>query len=271
VSARRARAAPLVLAAIGFAFLVAGGARMLPAFPRDSITLAAIGATVVMVGAALGAPKVRYFLSRRGALLWVAVLLLDVLGGFGGESGAAAGFGVVMGFGGALMVASLVDPSFKPLAIRNPTAIVRSARNSDRSVVQELVRDVLAQYGLAYDRAGSDRTLEDLEAFYIRAGGAFWVVEDAGAIVATVAVRKKSAEVFELEKMYIRRSHRGKGLGKRLLELGIDFARAAGARRLELDTSSKLVEAVALYEKRGFLPKPEIESPRCDRAYFLPL
>lgn len=261
--ALRARRAPLVLAAAGVALFAVAGvtSRLAVAFRAGGA-----GAAFIFVAAALGRGA-----SRRAVAAWkmgifVAATVLGTVAGILLAVDERVLGGFVGGYFAALALAGAIDPSFGALL-----AGIRLATNADRAAVQALVAEILAEFELVYDRAGSDRTLEDIDAFYSRAGGRFWVVEEKGEIVATVAVRRKSAEVFELEKMYIRRAFRGKGLGKKLLEQAIQFARISGARRLELDTSSKLVAAFAMYEKRGFRPKPEIESARCDRAYFLEL
>lgn len=46
--------------------------------------------------------------------------------------------------------------------------------------------------------------------------------------------------------------HRGRGLGRRLLEAAIDRAWAAGLRRISLETYASNATAITLYEKLGF-------------------
>lgn len=153
----------------------------------------------------------------------------------------------------------------------NQTVHLRAATNADCLAVQHLIRDVLTEYGLPFDLDGADRVLRDLEATYLRAGGLFSVAVQEEKIIASVGLRKKAEGVYELEKMYIRAAHRGKGLGRRLYDEAIGFARRHGAHRIELDTSSKLTEAVAMYERLGFKRKPDVEVARCDLSYYLDL
>jgi len=77
---------------------------------------------------------------------------------------------------------------------------------------------------------------------------------------------------MELRKMYARREARGHGLGQRLLDRALAFARARGSASVELETASVLKEAIALYGKAGFVPRPgKPETRRCDRAFVLEL
>ena len=76
----------------------------------------------------------------------------------------------------------------------------------------------------------------------------------------------------ELRKMYVRRERRGQGLGRRLLDRALAWARARGHARVELETATRLEEAVALYRKAGFVPRPgKPDTCRCDLAFELEL
>jgi len=61
---------------------------------------------------------------------------------------------------------------------------------------------------------------------------------------------------FEVAKMAITESCQGIGLGRLLLERTIADARAAGAKRLYLETNDKLTPAIRLYESAGFRHLP---------------
>jgi GNAT superfamily N-acetyltransferase len=57
--------------------------------------------------------------------------------------------------------------------------------------------------------------------------------------------------------MAIHQNRRGAGLGRRLIEFAILHACRLGAKRLYLETSTRLPNAVHLYESTGFLHVPE--------------
>jgi putative acetyltransferase len=72
--------------------------------------------------------------------------------------------------------------------------------------------------------------------------------------------------------MYLQKEHRGKGLGKFLLEDALSKARQVGFERMILETASVLKEAIALYKSYGFVEyNPRHMSSRCDQAYQLEL
>jgi putative acetyltransferase len=72
--------------------------------------------------------------------------------------------------------------------------------------------------------------------------------------------------------MYLRRSYRGKGWGKFLLEHALAEASQLGFTRMVLETASVLKEAINLYKSYGFTEyQPQHLSSRCDQAYMLEL
>lgn len=149
---------------------------------------------------------------------------------------------------------------------------IRPATNEDCERVQRLVFGVLREYGLEPDPAGTDRDIADIETHYASRGGAFELIEDAaGNLLGTVGLYPMSDETVELRKMYFSPALRGRGVGKATLRRMIETARAKGFRRIYLETATVLKEAVALYEKFGFVETDEKHTPRCDAAYYLEL
>jgi len=150
---------------------------------------------------------------------------------------------------------------------------LRRASNEDGEAVVDLVFGVLAEYGLEGDRKGTDRDLDDIEANYEARGGRFDVLTmPDGRIVGCVGLYPLRDGVVELRKMYVRPECRGVGAGRLLLDHALDAARQLGFKRVELETNSKLVEAIRLYERNGFRRiEGEHAAARCDASFGLDL
>ncbi len=67
----------------------------------------------------------------------------------------------------------------------------------------------------------------------------------------------------ELQKLYLDDSAKGKGRGKELMHLAVNWAVSSGYKKIYLETHTNLAAAMGLYEKMGFR---QIEKP-CSTAH----
>jgi putative acetyltransferase len=103
--------------------------------------------------------------------------------------------------------------------------------------------------------------LDHPEDYIISKGGRIYFAKSGEEIVGTVALKKVSDTVFELSKMGVSPNYQGKGIGKKLGEHLIQEARDLGCKLLFLESNQKLIPAINLYKKLGFIEVPIGNSP----------
>lgn len=98
---------------------------------------------------------------------------------------------------------------------------------------------------------------------YIAPRGGLWLARATAnsAGVGCVALRPLSASMAEVKRMYVDPGWRGHGIGRALLEVLIDRARALEYITLRLGTLDDMTAAQSLYRSLGFAP---IERYRAD-------
>ncbi|MBE9013366.1 GNAT family N-acetyltransferase [Pseudanabaenaceae cyanobacterium LEGE 13415] len=146
---------------------------------------------------------------------------------------------------------------------------IRNWQPSDREIAFNLIRSVLAEYGLKQEPDGADRDVLEVEDFYQKKNGEFWIIERDRQLVGTGAYYpiSRGKNAVEIRKMYLLPEVRGFGLGKFLLTELENAIAKKGFEQIWIETASVLKEAVQLYEHAGYQPSTGVETLRCDRVY----
>jgi len=118
------------------------------------------------------------------------------------------------------------------------------------------------EIGLGIDPAAPESALAEFWARaddYLPPNGCLVVARDAaGEMVGCGMMKRLDAQTGELKRDFVMPAARGTGLGRRILALREDVARAMGLKTLIADTLTPNVEMRSLYPKLGFV---EVKGP----------
>jgi GNAT superfamily N-acetyltransferase len=94
--------------------------------------------------------------------------------------------------------------------------------------------------------------LDDFESHFLPPAGECFLGLQDGMPVGIVMLKSRGESDGELNRMYVRGSARGLGLGRKLATAAVDEARQRAMGTLWLDALYRHVEAIPLYESLGF-------------------
>lgn len=98
--------------------------------------------------------------------------------------------------------------------------------------------------------------LQDPESHIIQKGGSILMASVDDEIAGTVALKYVEPGVYEFTKMAVDERFRGQKVGLALAEGAIEKARILDAKKIILYSSTKLIPALSLYRKLGFVEIP---------------
>ncbi len=113
----------------------------------------------------------------------------------------------------------------------------------------------------AYDK----KVLSTPKEHIIDAGGFIFFVKNNDKIIGTIALINQDT-YFELSKMAISPEYQGLKIGQQLMEYCINFAKERQWKTVTLYSNRKLVPAINLYKKVGFVEAPLEKDVHYERA-----
>ena len=144
--------------------------------------------------------------------------------------------------------------------------IIREYKDEDKNEFRRLNIDWISHF---FEMEEADHlALDSPRQYIIDQGGHIFVAIDANQIVGVCALLKRDCKEhpYELAKMAVSSSSRGKGIGLLLGNSIIKKATQLGAKKLYLESNTILEPAINLYRKLGFkeIVKKDTPYKRCN-------
>jgi putative acetyltransferase len=133
---------------------------------------------------------------------------------------------------------------------------IRPIQQSDDADLAKLIKSVLTEFkankpGTAY----FDESTDHLSTVFENPKSAYWVIEENAKIIGGAGIFPTDGlppNTCELVKIYLYPEARGKGLGKALMNICFEKAKALGYENIYLESMPELNQAITMYEKMGF-------------------
>jgi putative acetyltransferase len=135
-------------------------------------------------------------------------------------------------------------PAAKRVVYRVAHAIFNDPRTLDESIAY-------------YESRHELKDMDDIQKNYFENGGIFLVMTENDQIICTGAIRKLEDETCELKRLWLLTEYHGQGLGYRMWQELLSFARAKGFKRIRLETDPVAQgRALNFYQRLGFYEIP---------------
>lgn len=133
---------------------------------------------------------------------------------------------------------------------------IRKIQPPDNPHLATIIRNALAEFGA--NKPGTvfyDDTTDHLYELFQEPGSIYYVAEQEGQIIGGAGIYPSEGlpqGTCELVKMYLVPEVRNKGLGRKLIDACLEFAKGFGYIQVYIETMPELRKAVSVYEKFGF-------------------
>ncbi len=135
--------------------------------------------------------------------------------------------------------------------------IIRPIEHSDNVAIASIIRTTLTEFGL--NKPGTvffdDSTDHLFELFTTEQLSAYFVAQKGDQIIGGAGIYPTEGlpnKTCELVKMYLTKEARGKGLGRKMIDICLSIAKQKGFDQVYLETMPELKKALIVYEQFGF-------------------
>jgi putative acetyltransferase len=156
-----------------------------------------------------------------------------------------------------------IKPDEWPAAKRVVYRVAQAIFNDSREL-----EDSIAYYESIHEL----KDMDDIQKNYFDNGGIFLVMTDNDQFICTGAVRKLEDDVCELKRLWLLTEYHGRGLGYRMLQELLAFAKDKGYNRIRLETDPiAQIRALEFYKQAGFHEIPSYTDRNDEAAMELEL
>lgn len=146
---------------------------------------------------------------------------------------------------------------------------IREIERKDNQQLKEVIQKVLVEMGVPkVGTAYEDVSLNNMYSTYDKPQMEYFVVEENNNIIGGAGIaplENGDPSICELQKMYFLPEARGRGIGAKMMEECLNYAKAIGFEQVYLETLPYMEHARKLYARSGF---KSLKGPLGDTGHY---
>jgi len=146
---------------------------------------------------------------------------------------------------------------------------IREIEPKDNQQLKGVIQKVLVEMGVPkVGTAYEDVALNNMYSTYDKPKMKYFVVEENNNIIGGAGIaplENGDPSICELQKMYFLPEARGRGIGAKMMEECLNYAKAAGFEQVYIETLPYMESARKLYARSGF---ESLEKPMGDTGHY---
>lgn len=136
------------------------------------------------------------------------------------------------------------------------TIVIREIKPEDNLEIEQIIRACFHEFKIPLEgTAYTDPETSKMYEAYQNINDVYYIVEYKGVVYGGCGLKPLKDfenDVCEIQKMYFSPKARGLGIGKKMLETCIEFAKEKGFKQCYIESASQLKAALHLYERLNF-------------------
>jgi GNAT superfamily N-acetyltransferase len=136
---------------------------------------------------------------------------------------------------------------------------IRKFDPKDSEKVKELILKILTDEYPFDKKAFSGSDLSNIHEAYSGKRDAFFVIEESGSIVGTIAIKEEGPDTALVRRFFVKGAARGRGYGKGLMDEATSYCRANRYKHLLFQGTNRMIQAIELCKKKGFKERESVD------------
>jgi GNAT superfamily N-acetyltransferase len=136
---------------------------------------------------------------------------------------------------------------------------IRRFSSEDQKAVSDLISSIMNEEFQESKSAFPTHDIDNIPSSYGGLGEAFFVALNGSKVIGTVAIKKEDDRIALLRRLFVAVPYRKQQLGLKLVDHALHFCDEVGYKEIVFKTTSKMVGAARVCEKKGFVQRAKIQ------------